>query len=109
VAGAVEQVVDGYLDTALEVSPPGSTLRLAVETSDGWVTLHVVDQGPGLSADQRARAFDRFWQAPGARSGSGLGLAITHQLTVASGGIAELRAAPGRGVDATATFPAVRR
>jgi signal transduction histidine kinase len=38
-----------------------------------------------------------------------LGLAITHQLTVASGGIAELRAAPGRGVDATATFPAVRR
>jgi signal transduction histidine kinase len=105
VPGAVEQVVDGYVDNALDVSPPGSTLRLAVETTDAAVTLHVVDAGPGLTTEQRARAFDRFWQAPGTRTGSGLGLAITHQLATASGGSVELRRAAGGGIDATATFP----
>lgn len=108
VPGTVEQVVDGYVDNALDVSPPGSTLRLAVEAGDAVVTVHVVDQGPGLTAEQRARAFDRLWQAPGARSGSGLGLAITRQLATASGGRVDLRPGPGGGIDATATFLVAR-
>lgn len=106
IPGAVEQVVDGYVDNALDVSPPGSTLRLRVEAADTDVTLHVIDQGPGLTAEQRARAFDRFWQGPGARTGSGLGLAITRQVVNAGGGTVDLRPATGGGIDATATFPA---
>jgi signal transduction histidine kinase len=89
------------------VSPPTSTLQVRVVPAGPWVTLHVIDQGPGLSDEQRARAFDRFWQAPGARSGSGLGLAITRQLAMASGGIVDLRSAAGGGIDALATFPTV--
>jgi signal transduction histidine kinase len=58
----------------------------------------VTDQGPGLTADERARAFDRFWHAqPG---GSGLGLAIVRRLVEVDGGDVELRAAPSGGVDA---------
>jgi signal transduction histidine kinase len=105
VAGAVEQIVDGYIDNALDVAPTGSTLRVAVERDDSSVVLHVVDQGPGLDDDQRARAFDRFWQAGGARTGSGLGLAIIRQLATASGGHVELRPASTGGIDAVATFP----
>src|SRR4029453_1168806 len=71
IPGAVEQVIDGYVENALDVSPPGSTTRIAAEVGGGSVTLHVVDQGPGLDPVQRARAFDRFWQAPGTHSGSG--------------------------------------
>jgi signal transduction histidine kinase len=71
-----------------------------VSRDDGWVELHVVDHGPGLSDDERARAFDRFWRGRATGSGSGLGLAIVRRLADADGGDAELREAPSGGVDA---------
>jgi signal transduction histidine kinase len=106
VAGAAEQIVDNYVDNALDVAPAGSTLRITVEPDPSGVALHVVDEGPGLADDQRARAFDRFWQAGGGPGGTGLGLAISHRLATASGARVELRRAPGGGVDAVATFRA---
>lgn len=106
VDGAVEQIADCYIANALDVAPAGSTVRVVVERGVTDVVLHVQDEGPGLTEHQRARAFDRFWQAPGAEAGSGLGLAIAHQLATAGGGGAALRSAPGGGIDAVATFPA---
>jgi signal transduction histidine kinase len=105
VAGAVAQIVDNLIDNALEVSPPGSSLRLEVRSGTHVVELHVIDEGPGLSSTDRAQAFDRFWRgdtsAPG---GSGLGLAIVHQLVAAGDGTAELRASRSGGIDAVVTF-----
>jgi signal transduction histidine kinase len=98
-AGRFEQVLDNLLANAVDASPPGTTIRLSSRRRNGWVELHVVDQGPGLSAEARARAFDRFWHA-GAGEGSGLGLAIARKLVeVDEGEIALLDASAG-GVDA---------
>jgi signal transduction histidine kinase len=105
VAGAAEQIIDNLVDNALEVSPAGSELRIAVVAGHHLVELHVVDEGPGLSDAERARAFDRFWRGTGAPpGGSGLGLAIVHQLVAAGDGTAELRRASSGGIDATVTF-----
>jgi signal transduction histidine kinase len=105
VAGAVEQIVDNLIDNALEVSPPGSTLRLEVRGGTHVAELHVIDEGPGLSAADRALAFERFWRgADSAPDGSGLGLAIVHQLVAAGDGTAELRASRSGGIDAVVTF-----
>ena len=49
------------------------------------------DEGPGLTAEQRARAFDRFWRAGSGDGGSGLGLAIVKRLVEADEGEVELR------------------
>ena len=68
--------------------------------------LRVSDAGPGLTDDQRARAFDRFWRA-GAHSGTGLGLAIVRRLVEADGGTAELRTNAGGGIDAIVRLPRV--
>jgi signal transduction histidine kinase len=106
VAGAVEQIVDNYVDNALDVAPAGSTLRIGVVPDRTGVVLHVVDEGPGLSDEQRARAFDRFWQAGSGHEGTGLGLAIINRLATASGAQVELRGAEGGGIDAVATFRA---
>ena len=76
------------------------TVTVSARRAEGWVELHVVDDGPGLSEDDRARAFDRFWRGRSPKPGSGLGLAIVRRLATADGGDAELRAAPGGGVDA---------
>jgi signal transduction histidine kinase len=101
----LSQALDNLIANALEVAPPGSTITLSVTrgTTAGTVEVHVTDHGPGLDADQRAHAFDRFWRATSTRSelgGSGLGLAIVQKLTTADGGHAELRETPGGGVDA---------
>jgi signal transduction histidine kinase len=103
VPSALEQVLDNLLANALRFTPPGSQVELAVRQAGGWVELHVTDQGPGMPAEQRQRAFDRFWRAPSAdREGTGLGLAIVRQLLEASGGTAELRPNPDGGLDAVA-------
>ncbi len=105
VSGGVEQIVDNLVDNALDVSPAGSSLRLVVRAVDGSVELHVVDEGDGLPPEERERAFERFWRAEGAPvGGSGLGLAIVHQLATVGGGSAELREAPGGGIDAVVTL-----
>lgn len=105
VPGAVEQVIDNLVDNALEVSSRGSTLTLRVEAVAPRIELHVVDEGPGLSAIDREQAFERFWRGGDAEpGGSGLGLAIVRQLVEAGGGEVELRAAPSGGLDATVAF-----
>jgi signal transduction histidine kinase len=90
------QALENLLSNALAVSPPGAT----VEVRGSGGELHVIDQGPGMSAEQRERAFDRFWRGGKSGTGSGLGLAIVKRLIEIDGGKVELRAAPGGGLDA---------
>lgn len=107
--GALEQILDNLVDNALGVAPVGSIVRISIERPEGagTVELHVVDAGPGLTAEQRLRAMDRFWRGPAAEpGGTGLGLAIVAQLAGHCGGSADLRDAPTGGVDAVVTVPA---
>jgi signal transduction histidine kinase len=98
--GRLAQVLDNLIANALEVSPAGSTITLTARSSSPWVELHVTDEGPGLSPEQRERAFDRFWRAGSGGGGSGLGLAIVRRLVAADAGEVELGEAPGGGIDA---------
>jgi signal transduction histidine kinase len=103
------QVLDNYVANALDAAPSGSTIRLmATDGPEGRAALHVVDRGPGLPAEDRERAFDRFWRADpsgGGLGGSGLGLAIVAKLVHADGGTTRLDAAPGGGIDAVVVLP----
>jgi signal transduction histidine kinase len=98
--GRLAQVLDNLLSNALEASPAGGTVTLSAVAAAPWVELHLADQGPGLTPEQRARAFDRFWRAGSGGGGSGLGLAIVGRLVAADEGEVELREAVGGGVDA---------
>ena len=98
--GRLTQVLDNLVANALEASVAGATVTLAARAEPPWIELHVVDRGAGLSPEQRARAFDRFWRAGSGEGGSGLGLAIVKRLVAADDGEVELRDAPGGGVDA---------
>jgi signal transduction histidine kinase len=112
--GRLEQVVDNLLNNALEVAPPHSSVWLVAAVRGPWVELIVRDEGPGMTTEDRARAFDRFWQSGAARrdgrpSGHfGLGLAIVHNLVVSDGGEVELAAAPSGGLEAIVRLRADR-
>jgi signal transduction histidine kinase len=100
VAERLVQVLDNLLANALDAAPPATTVTLSVESQATWIELRVRDSGAGLTAKQRARAFDRFWRARKGGGGSGLGLAIVRRLVEADGGEVELAEAPGGGLDA---------
>jgi signal transduction histidine kinase len=104
--GRLEQVLDNLLANALDVSPAGATITISASTGDGWIELQVVDEGPGLSAEERGRAFDRFWRAPGRDGeGSGLGLAIVQRLAAADGGSVSLEPSSAGGLAVVVRLP----
>lgn len=70
--------------------------------------MQCIDEGPGMSDAERARACDRFWRGPGALAGegSGLGLAIAASLARANNGSILLQEAAGGGLHAEARLMA---
>jgi two-component system, OmpR family, sensor kinase len=98
----LRQVVTNLVGNAAAHTPPGTPVRIGVGTVDGRAVLEVADDGPGLTAEQAGRVFDRFYRADRSRSreggaNAGLGLAIARSLAQAHGGDIELRTAPDKG------------
>jgi len=104
IPGVIEQVIDNYLDNALHVSPSGSTITVSVTQADGFTTIHIVDEGPGIAEEDLERAFHRFWRAQSDAFGSGLGLAVVERLVQACSGTVRLTNVLPHGIDAQATF-----
>ncbi|BBG00823.1 MULTISPECIES: sensor histidine kinase [Pseudonocardia] len=96
----LETVLDAVLDNALKYTPSGGRVRVETLRAAGRVGVSVVDAGPGMPAEDRARATDRFWRAPGQVNleGSGLGLAIAARTAAAAGGVLVLDPAHGGGL-----------
>jgi signal transduction histidine kinase len=107
--GALEQVLDNLLANAIAAAPPGSVVALAAAPGGGGAEIAVTDAGPGMDADAREHAFDRFWRGHEDRRGSGLGLAIVKRLVEADGGTVRLEAADGGGLRAVVRLPARAR
>jgi signal transduction histidine kinase len=109
--GALDQILDNLIANAIEASPAGTTIRLvATGERDGVpACVRVIDEGPGMTEEQRAAAFTRFLSTPGtgraSRSGFGLGLAIARRLARKDGGDLELRDATGGGLAAVVHLP----
>jgi two-component system OmpR family sensor kinase len=91
----VRQVLTNLLDNALIHTPAGSPIEVRLEPG----SVEVADHGPGMSAEEAARAFERFYRVDAARGpgGTGLGLAIVAALVAAHGWRIELDTAPGEG------------
>ncbi len=88
----LQQAVANLLDNALKFSPPGSTIRLEAAVTGRLLEISVSDQGPGIPADDRPRAVERFFRGESARStpGSGLGLSLVQAVAVLHGGTLRL-------------------
>jgi two-component system phosphate regulon sensor histidine kinase PhoR len=91
-AARLHQALLNLLDNALRYSPDGTDIEVSIHYRDRWCQISVRDQGPGLSAIDQERLFQRFYRgdparAKGPRTGSGLGLSIVQQIALCHGGM----------------------
>ncbi len=97
----VKQVMRILCDNAVKYTPKGGIITLGIERKPGWVTLSVQDNGPGISAEDLPKIFDRFYRADTARQsesgGHGLGLSIARIIVMGHGGKLRVRSKVGVG------------
>lgn len=107
----LEAVIDNLFSNAIKFSPEGGRIRVSADTRDGHCRIDVVDQGPGVPKQDRARIFEPFYQgeatARATVKGTGLGLAIAREYALAHGGQIELLDEP-RGAHFRVTWPLER-
>lgn len=129
----LRQVIGNLVSNAITHTPPGTPVRVKLasgtmvppappgRSGDGAagndtardevpaVVLDVEDDGPGMTAEQSLRVFERFYRADAARNrasgGTGLGLAIVAGLVAAHGGTVSVKSAPGEGADFQVKLP----
>jgi signal transduction histidine kinase len=103
---AVIQILVNLIGNAVRHSPEGGTVTLAFARTAGTASLTVSDEGPGISAADQQRIFERFERADQREGGTGLGLAISRRLARSMGGDVTLDSVPGAGASFTLTLPA---
>ncbi|NUU26404.1 MAG: HAMP domain-containing histidine kinase [Streptomycetaceae bacterium] len=113
----LRQVIGNLVSNALTHTPAGTPVivRLASERGEDGrdeAVLEVHDRGPGLSAEQQERVFERFYRADPARTrrsdgtvSTGLGLAIVAALVAAHEGVVEVDSQPGVGATFRVRLP----
>lgn len=105
-AVSLEHVFQNVIRNALHVSNDGDMITIEAEQTAEHVTVRITDEGPGMSDDMIAHAFDRFYQADTARGsrGTGLGLAIVAETVKQLHGTVEIDSEIGAGTTFILTF-----
>jgi two-component system sensor histidine kinase MtrB len=104
----IKRIVRNLIGNAIEHGE-GRPIVVAVDSNETAIALSVRDYGMGMSEEETARVFDRFWRADPSRTrtigGTGLGLAISLEDAVAHGGSLDVWSKPGQGTVFRLTLP----
>lgn len=97
------------LDNAVKYTPPGGTVTVRVARYELFCRITVADTGPGLTEEEQAKVFARFYRAPAAaqQPGVGIGLYLARQIAAAQGGYIKVVSAPGQGAAFSLFLPGV--
>ena len=105
----LRQVLDNLLANVRAHTPATTPVSVELRRVDGSAVLTVADHGPGLTEEQAAHVFERFYRADPSRArasgGVGLGLSIVAAVVEAHGGTAEVQATPGGGATFVIALP----
>lgn len=108
-AARLIQIFTNLLSNAHKYTPPGGQITVSATVTDAALRVDVGDSGIGLSPDEVAQLFTRFFRAKHRTvqeaGGTGLGLAITRALVEQHGGQISVTTSPGQGVTFSVTVP----
>jgi len=86
----LQRAVENLLANGIRYSPPEGTIHLSTQLRDGFVTIRVLDQGPGVAGHIKEQVFERFVTDKRSPDQTGLGLAIVRSVAELHGGTARL-------------------
>lgn len=104
------QAVGNLVQNAVDFSPAGATVEVAIAVADGEVRVSVADTGPGVPDYALEKVFERFYSLPRpdtGRKSSGLGLSIVREIARLHGGEVMLENRSEGGARAVLTLPVV--
>jgi signal transduction histidine kinase/ActR/RegA family two-component response regulator len=107
--GRVRQIIANLVTNAHLYTADQGRIQVAVEPDRAWVQIEVRDSGVGMTREQTARIFERFYRARegGTTSpGTGLGLSIVKSLVELHHGHIEVGSEPGKGTTFRVRLPA---
>ena len=102
--GDIAIMLDNLIENAIKYSPRGSRIEIEPGEAAGLGFIAVLDEGPGLSAEEQTRVFDRFYRSS-AEPGTGLGLSIVSTLAKRWGGTTRIQDRPEGGARAEIQLP----
>jgi two-component system OmpR family sensor kinase len=110
-ADKIYQVVTNLLANARAHTPSGTPIHIATYSDETGSYVTVADKGPGLSPEDQAHIFERFYRVDSSRQrsgseGSGLGLSIVDEVMKAHGGTVSVASELGNGATFTLHFKA---
>lgn len=104
---ALHRAIFNVVDNAIKFAD--NAVHIALSTTPEVISLSVVDDGPGIPPEARARIFQRFYRVDASRTratgGSGLGLAIAYEVVQAHGGDIRVETAQGHGATFLLSLP----
>jgi two-component system sensor histidine kinase KdpD len=104
----IEQVLINLLENATKYTPAGTPIDITARATEDAVEVEVNDRGPGVSASDADRVFEKFYRArEGEGGGVGLGLTICRGIVSAHGGRIWVEDRPGGGASFRFTLPLV--
>ena len=110
-ADRVTQILTNLISNAHKYTLVEGSITVAARRDDGFVRVDVSDTGVGLSPEDQAQLFTKFFRArdrsPQAAGGTGLGLVITRLLVELHGGQITVSSAPGHGSTFSFSLPAL--
>jgi two-component system OmpR family sensor kinase len=107
----IERALSNLIDNALNATPRGGRVEIALPVRDGRVLVRVSDTGRGIAADELPLVTQRFFRTRESRAagtkGSGLGLAIAQEIVAKHGGTLDIDSAMGAGTTAAFSLEAI--
>ena len=101
-----EQAVSNILINAINYTPEGSEINISSYLENNKLVLDMSDNGPGISKDQLAHIFEKFYRVKGSPAGGvGLGLTITKSIIEAHGGSIFAANKEGGGLEIKISLP----
>jgi signal transduction histidine kinase len=106
--GKIVQVIENILSNGIKYSPEGGPIMVRGEITCNGYILAICDRGIGMTSEQVAKVFDKFYRADCSNTaigGTGLGMSIVKHFIEAHGGTVEVESAPGTGTTVCLTLP----
>ena len=103
----LQRIVANLLDNAIKYTPHEGNVTVSIDGDEAQVLLLVKDTGVGISGDDLANVFERFYRCDPSRSGAGVGLGLSLVMAIvhSHGGEVAVTSYPGKGSTFTVSLP----